>query len=156
ALRDNPAQGGQEQEDGSRQRRLPEVGGDQKVQDVADRAQVVVSSGGAAAASVINPVCGCSGVGADGLAPKPGRRSRIAPMKLAAMLKRINAWRTKTRLPDTPASDCITAPPPCSAPNRNAASTMPTALPSPRRATAMASKPVVSVKYLSVRLWSTP
>ena len=33
---------------------------------------------------------------------------------------------------------------------------MPTALPSPSRATAMASKPVVSLKYLSVRLWSTP
>ena len=33
---------------------------------------------------------------------------------------------------------------------------MPTALPRPSRATAMASKPVVSLKYLSVRLWSTP
>ena len=55
-----------------------------------------------------------------------------------------------------PASLCMIAPPVWRAPKSSAASTMPTALPRPSSATAMASKPVVSLKNLSVRLWSTP
>ena len=72
------------------------------------------------------------------------------------MLNRISAWRTNTRLLEMPASLCMIAPPECRAPNSSEARTMPTALPRPSRATAIASKPVVSLKYLSVRLWSTP
>src|SRR4029077_751811 len=156
AFRDHATEGGQQEQHGGGERRLPQVGGDEQVEDVAERCHVV--SGGGAAASVISGAAGgaSAGTAAGGPPPRPGIKRPIWPTKLAAMLKRISAWRMKTRLPDIPASACITAPPACKAPKRIAASTIPTALPSPRSATAMASKPVVSEKKMSVRLWSTP
>src|SRR5712692_4816345 len=96
------------------------------------------------------------GAFAGGLRPKEGSRKRSTRRKLAAMLNRISACRIWTRLLEMPASACMTEPPAWSAPNRIDARRMPTALPRPSSATAMASKPVVSLKYLSVRLWSTP
>src|SRR5437667_317560 len=154
ALGDHAAERGQQQQHRSRERRLPQVGGEQQAEDVFETAHV--GSGGGAVASDIRPAAGGSSGGrAAGALPK-GSPLRIAPTKLAAMLNRISACRTSTRLLEIPASLCMIAPPECSAPKSTEASTMPTALPRPSRATAMASKPVVSLKYLSVRLWSTP
>src|SRR5439155_3205719 len=117
-------------------------GGEQQTEDVFETAHV--GSGGGAVASDIRPAAGGSSGGKAAGALTTGRPLLIAPTKLAAMLNRISACRTSTRLLEIPASLCMIAPPECSAPKSTEASTMPTALPRPSRATAMASKPGVS------------
>src|SRR6202158_1714671 len=140
-LGDDAAKRRQEQKHGSFQRRPPQVSGKQQVPDVGEEAHVTFapSPGGALAGRRL---------------PRLGNRS--SRRKLAAMLNRIRACTTCTRLLDIPASACITEPPARRAPNKIDARRIPTALPRPRSATAMASNPVVSLKYLSERLWSTP
>src|SRR4029077_3008261 len=120
--------------------RLPQVSGDQQVGDVGQKRHVGPPGGAFA----------------PGLWLNEGKRPRRARRKLAAMLNRIRACSTCTRLLEMPASACITEPPAWRAPKRIDARRIPTALPRPSSATAMASKPVVSLKNLSDRLWSTP
>ena len=62
---------------------------------------------------------------------------------LATRKNRIVAWRTSTSSAGTPAWICIAPAPVRIAPNRRAASTIPSGLVRPSRATAIESKPTV-------------
>src|SRR5260370_3404115 len=157
-LRDHPAQGRQQQQRRVLQGRVPEVGRPHEPENISEKVHAVSLSSPASStsASRATAAAAASASGIAGARPSDGRRSLNSRRKFAAIEKRISACKTKTRLPDTPASLCITLPPAWSAPNKIAARTLPLARVNPSRATAMASKPVVSVKDWSVRLASTP
>src|SRR5487761_31889 len=127
---------------------LPQVGGEQQVKDVRDDSHLVPTSfsGGAPAVSVSVAAGAIAAGGVEDERPNAGSRTLMAPRKLAPMLKRINACSTSTKLEEMPASACMTEPPACSAPNKSDARTIPAPLPRPSSATAIASKPVVSLK----------
>src|SRR3989442_1920142 len=154
ALGDHAAERGQQKQHRSRERRLPQVGGEQQAEDVFETAHV--GSGGGVVASDIRPAAGGSSGGkAAGALPK-GRPLRIAPTKLAPMLNRITACRASTRLLEVPASLCMIAPPACSAPKSPEASMLPLRLPRPSWGTGVGPRPGLPVRYLSSGWWSTP
>ena len=69
----------------------------------------------------------------------------------AAMKTMISAWMMAIRSIDTPALTCICRPPAWRAPKRMPAKSTPTGCDRPRRATAMASKPMPAEKLGEAR-----
>ena len=93
-FRDDSPECGQQQQRGGLQRGMPQARGQQQLEDIPECFHAMPLSPGEPdrSTSWARAAAAASASGESGVRPTPGSRSLTDPRKLAAMLKRINAW----------------------------------------------------------------